>query len=43
MEKAKLLKHLAKLHIFSRANGKVDFFARGRLPDRKSTASCEGN
>ena len=43
MKKAKLPKHLAKLHIFSRANGKVGFFARCRLPDTKSTPSCEGN
>ena len=43
MKKAKSPKHLAKLHIFSRASGKVGFFARFRLPDRKSTSSCEGN
>lgn len=41
--KAKLRKHLAKLHIFSRANGKVGFFAWDGLPDRKSTTTCEGN
>lgn len=43
MKKVKLPKRLAKLHIFSRASGKVGFFAWCGLPDRKSTPSCEGN
>lgn len=43
MKKAELPKHLAKLHIFSRASGEVSFFARFRLPDTKSTPSCKGN